>query len=386
MEQWNREELYKDVWDQPVSRLTGKYGISGVAIAKACRKLDVPLPGRGYWARKQAGQTVRRDALPAAKDLPIIWRMKMPPPEGSAPQRVGPAPTDSEWLRITEMEGRTLTVPGRSNFHELVRMTREGMSGATPDYRGVSTPPWSAKVLDVRVSKESLPRALRFLNAVVQTLYAEGFEIIVPKERRRAEAKVFGQLVSFAVVEKTTVVGKRTVQEYSWTRQESQYQPTGRLTFRVGASGWTPEAVLGDGVKRRVETMVPQAIGAIMREARSLRIREEQRRQEQIAEMQRARERAALAETIQEEEKRVEELKRWTENWAQAARMRKFVSALEESWKGRGQDLAPGTDRGRRILWMRQQADRLDPLVVEKPASILDRQQELKGAEPCFWQ
>src|SRR5262249_11994927 len=31
-------------------------GISYVAPAKICRKRDVPLPGRGYWARKAAGQ------------------------------------------------------------------------------------------------------------------------------------------------------------------------------------------------------------------------------------------------------------------------------------------------------------------------------------------
>jgi hypothetical protein len=140
MEQWNREELYNNVWGQPVSRLTEKYGVSGVAIAKACRKLQVPLPGRGYWARKQAGQAVRRVALPAAKDLPIVWRMKIPPPEGSAPQRVEPQPADSEWLRIREIESRTLSVHERSNFHELIRMTREHMAGATPDYRGVPRP------------------------------------------------------------------------------------------------------------------------------------------------------------------------------------------------------------------------------------------------------
>jgi hypothetical protein len=42
MEQWNREQLHKDVSDHPVSRLTEKYGASDVAIAKACRKLQVP--------------------------------------------------------------------------------------------------------------------------------------------------------------------------------------------------------------------------------------------------------------------------------------------------------------------------------------------------------
>ena len=29
------------------------YGVSDVALAKTCRKLLVPVPGRGYWARSK---------------------------------------------------------------------------------------------------------------------------------------------------------------------------------------------------------------------------------------------------------------------------------------------------------------------------------------------
>jgi hypothetical protein len=32
--------------------------ISDVALAKACRKRQVPLPGRGYWAKKAANKLV----------------------------------------------------------------------------------------------------------------------------------------------------------------------------------------------------------------------------------------------------------------------------------------------------------------------------------------
>ena len=62
---YNREELYEKVWQRPVQRLAKEFGISDVGLAKVCRKLFVPLPGRGYWARKAAGQKVGpRPALP----------------------------------------------------------------------------------------------------------------------------------------------------------------------------------------------------------------------------------------------------------------------------------------------------------------------------------
>ena len=45
---WNRKELYDPVWQEPVTKVANHFGVSDVAIAKACRKLKVPVPGRGY--------------------------------------------------------------------------------------------------------------------------------------------------------------------------------------------------------------------------------------------------------------------------------------------------------------------------------------------------
>jgi hypothetical protein len=63
METWNRGELYAEVWEQPLVKLAPKYGISAVALGKVCRKLQIPIPGRGYWAKgldpKGAGSFAR---------------------------------------------------------------------------------------------------------------------------------------------------------------------------------------------------------------------------------------------------------------------------------------------------------------------------------------
>ncbi len=60
----SRQALYDVVWTQPITRLSKEFGVSDVGLAKACRKLAVPLPPRGWWARNAAGQTVIRAALP----------------------------------------------------------------------------------------------------------------------------------------------------------------------------------------------------------------------------------------------------------------------------------------------------------------------------------
>ena len=51
----DRETLYKEVWEEPTSSLAKRYSISNVGLAKVCRKLQDPVPPRGYWARIRNG-------------------------------------------------------------------------------------------------------------------------------------------------------------------------------------------------------------------------------------------------------------------------------------------------------------------------------------------
>jgi len=57
---YDREKLYKEVWAEPTQKVAARYGISDVALAKACRQLQIPKPPRGYWAKKAVGQPVPR--------------------------------------------------------------------------------------------------------------------------------------------------------------------------------------------------------------------------------------------------------------------------------------------------------------------------------------
>src|SRR6185437_15543271 len=65
----SREDLYELVWSKPLTELAQDFGISDVALAKRLRRLHVPVPGRGYWARVAAGQALPRPALPT-RDRP----------------------------------------------------------------------------------------------------------------------------------------------------------------------------------------------------------------------------------------------------------------------------------------------------------------------------
>lgn len=57
-----------------------EYGVSDVALGKICKKLLVPLPERGYWAKKVAQRPARL--------LPMARRNRLSPRSGP-PARTG---------------------------------------------------------------------------------------------------------------------------------------------------------------------------------------------------------------------------------------------------------------------------------------------------------
>jgi hypothetical protein len=62
---YDREKIYQEIWSEPIQHVAKRYKLSDVGLAKVCRKLNIPRPGRGYWAIKAAGKTTaRRPPLP----------------------------------------------------------------------------------------------------------------------------------------------------------------------------------------------------------------------------------------------------------------------------------------------------------------------------------
>lgn len=59
----NRKDLYDLVWNKPMSTIAKEYGLSDRGIAKLCERHSVPVPPRGYWAQKAAGQKISKPPL-----------------------------------------------------------------------------------------------------------------------------------------------------------------------------------------------------------------------------------------------------------------------------------------------------------------------------------
>ena len=115
-----------------------------------------------------------------------------------------------------------------------------------------------------------------------------------------------------------------------------------------------------------------------MREGRDRVLRAERAKLEAIEQRKREIVRMELARQIDEEEKKVAVLDGWVTAWVRARQYRDFIAELERKWAEAGHDLTPQGEKGLRVIWMKQQADRLDPL-LDSPPSILDRKREARG-------
>ena len=69
----SREALYEAVWTDAVTVVAPRYGLSDVGLVKICKKLGIPVPPRGYWAKVKAGRPTHKLPLPSlppgARDL-----------------------------------------------------------------------------------------------------------------------------------------------------------------------------------------------------------------------------------------------------------------------------------------------------------------------------
>ena len=71
---YERVKLYAEVWQEAVTTVAKRYGISDVALRNICKKLAVPLPPLDYWARVAAGRKSPTPPLPKYSDPAKIVR------------------------------------------------------------------------------------------------------------------------------------------------------------------------------------------------------------------------------------------------------------------------------------------------------------------------
>lgn len=357
---FSRQELYDLIWSTPATKLSAGLGISDVAVAKRCRKLNVPRPPRGYWAKIEAGHKPRKPPLPPTADELFFKTAEKPV---SKSLRV---PKDLEQL------------------HPLVAELMQALNIAKPDMqKRVSIR--EAKLPEVTVTKLLAERAAKAFHVIVNGVEPRG--IPFRKSRSSYDAGYFQKgydrlylKIEEELVEKPPELHGSGRRRSSWQWQADSRVPSGYLTFSLNTDRYAPrdtkqwaegaEASLAEVLAQTVEEICHHFVEAQKRRAQEAIEQEKQRveseerhkkwQEEEAVRRQEERERKHAEAIDAAMRHRKDDLLKAAEWWRLHQVTQDFIAACEQRWRtDQINELKPEQEEW--LHWARKTAKALSP-------------------------
>lgn len=366
-----REELYEEVWAEPITIIAARYNLSDVGMAKVCRRMEIPLPGRGYWAKVRAGQSVKKmPLLPPTANSDLFVEVTY-----LSDQEVSSKLEAKSNRQLTPVEHIDVDAV-LSNPHPLIKAAQKRllMKSGWNDERGIRKAP--TEVLNIAVTLDSLDRALRLMDALLKHLMNRGVTISIDSSRGHTTLAVDGVEVLLSISEQTRRVDHVvTPEEKAKLGQQSRrtstswspnyfslflpkydFHPTGILTIAVESWGTK-------NCKDTNNTRLEERLGEVVRnvfEVAKLRKEWELERAREAEESRRAAERYKRAsQRLEDEKKALEKLESDATNFQRSCRIKAYVHAVEESALAAG---SMSSDLENWIAWAKLKADWLNPV------------------------
>lgn len=377
-----REDLYGQVWSEPMSRLASSYGLSDAGLATICRKHDIPCPPRGYWAKKAAGQTPAQTPLPNSDgDSPIRIRESY----GSSNS---PSLNNDMWELVGKEKDVDLRIELRDHLrgaHRLVGEAFQELRGSSVDAEGLFILPENSP-LDLRVSKPVLRRSLFLMDALLRALENRG-DPVSPGPC----VTLLDVCVRFGISEILETIREEAEPEdlsgryeFGHNRFRSKRVPSGRLTVRIHDAQryWLRGCrhTWRDTLKQPLEQRLEAVIGGLIQFAARVRQNREERQREEearaAAELRRqeeSRQRAAKRAAILAERKRLDDLVEDSQCWRRSRILRDYIEEARRAYLARHGAVEAGSEMAEWLEWASRHADWLDPL-TDSPPSLLDEE------------
>jgi hypothetical protein len=361
-----RQELYDEVWSTPMVILSRTYGISDVGLTKVCKKLNIPVPGRGYWRKKEVGQQVDRVPLPPLKagqvGFTFIQRTRIPATD----------PADTTLIENERQPANRIVVESRlDNAHPLTSAAREGLEEAAVDTNGILTVKnqWCPSI---KVSRSLQDRALRIMDALFKAFDDRGFSLAMDRKTKTMSVFIQGENVAFMLEEfldrkerELSPTQKKDKEKNPWKYPRPEYHsvPSGKLSLKITDPSWNlPRHSWTDGKRQKVEECLNSFVAALVGAAAAVRESriEQERRQRERAEQER------LA-NERKRRKRDEQRNLWallsdSVCWQRSRQIREFVQAVKEAAGESTSGMQQDSSLDDWIAWANDQADALDPL------------------------
>jgi hypothetical protein len=412
----SRQELYDMVWSEPMTTLAKKFGISDVALAKRCRAVDVPIPYRGYWARKTAGQKPTQTPLPKYRRaqpppadsseaaprvasnpkptrplLPHKFKPRVPEESISILKRDPPAPAklippEQEAL-ATRLETKPPVVRADlRSAHAAIKRTALNLKAQRIKDLEWKRGERSGPIVRITVDQPSTHRALRIADAVLRAAENLQWPFEAPARERNpyrpryrdqeyqgpvwGRIMVEGEPVQITVTERQEQVphvltddekdGRR--RGYTFGIRPWDLVPTGDLRLNLTYPDGFVFKTLSDRAKRRLEDQLPEALHAMLDHSLAMKCRREEKRLAEIAERERQRLARLAEERFTAHSRLIAELERQAGTWYRARLLRRYVQTARRQLGSRTIDAKLQQEKVDFFSWASAYIEQLDPL------------------------
>lgn len=370
---YNREKLYQEVWEKPVTEVAKRYKVSDVAIHKVCKSLNIPTPGLGYWAKVKAGKPGKQTPLPHSDKA-----------ETKAGIRTGLEPrlkTAAAGLQFLSPEDQSavlsvaaqIVLPDEnSRMHPKIIAHRKKVAAWQKESRN-KDPYWIRRNKDRMpfladtVSEVTLPRVCRIFDALIKAMEPLGCSLTddlkfvvngetVPVSVSESQDKVEHvptreenmQLLKYEEEKKKySLASKPNIRKYD-------YVYNGQLSLRVdnGKS-------LRDSKTNVIEDRLGDVILLLYQASNALRVQREAREAAERRREEEERQRNARRERYNQEVERTNALVNEAEDFEIACKIRAYISAVEQKETLTEEEAAW-------IEWAKRKADWYDPTIKRK--------------------
>ena len=359
---FTRQELYDLIWKTPITRLSKQYGISFHKIRSTCKKMEIPVPDYGHWMRLQHKKPVDIKQLSNnyKGETEVSFELGEVAPEATGEVLAARTRLIKE---INSNNRLPLKVSSRlKNPDKLVIAVKDNLELKANRYKNrndlINS---SGGLLDITIAPKNVPRALRFMDALIKMLKARGHDVRITG--RGTCAIVFDEEINICLQEKLRI--EESVNSYGWNSRK--YFPSDVLTFRIWKNYRHRQKVWGTG-KHDIEELLPDILARLellaKREIQE-RIEREKRWKEQEEKEKIEKE---IRERIENEYKEFKKLFRQANLLHKAVILREYVKTVERYAMGKGElteDLANW------ITWATNKIDWFDPLIT-KEDPVLD--------------
>jgi hypothetical protein len=375
-----REQLYEEVWTTPTVVLSEKYGVSDVALGKICRRLNVPKPGLGYWARVDAGQKPERTPLPK-RSLQQAYEIRprpVEPPETAEQLQARRAHEDLvakfAVVQVPEVVDRPhkLTRRTEQHFKEIAKRIREASRVRRFDRPQIVSMPYSdngryrcssEEGFPLVVSMENLDRALRLLDTWAKELERLDFVLGLDREKR-LEARKDGEAFRFHLREGYTK--REFAAEEQKARKEKHEYPhdwewigSNKFMFALEGDEWGTRKEWADRAQI-LETKLPEMLATMVELVPLQKSAREQRLEEERIRAEAERRRWKEQERREQEKRQLDNLVKAEAEIAKSQAALRFLDRLEAELRAGGAEIPEAAAEW--IAQARAVAERSNPM------------------------